>query len=272
MSAAAKATGCTQSTISRQISGLEEELEVDLFERGAAGLSLTPAGTRLLELARTMGEVANEFSLAASLQADSLEGEVSISASELVAMYTLTPILTKLSIENPGLKIKLIASNEVSDILAREADIAVRSFRPSQQGLIARKLREDQYKLYANNAYAEQVKNSKDIANLRFVGFDDAYKLVRILNEQGLPITVDNFFVAADDHIVHWELVRQGAGIGVAIDEVGDDDPRVQHVLPQINLPKTEVWLVAHRELRTSRKIRLVFDYLAATLSKGYSD
>lgn len=270
MSAAAKATGCTQSTISRQISALEEELGIALFERGSTGLTLTPHGSRLLDFAKKMGEFAGELSLAATLQADSIEGKVCISANELTANFILPPILTRLSFEQPALKIELIASNQTSDILKREADIAVRSFRPTQQGLIAKKLREDQYRLYAATVYAESIINWSDTVNLRFVGSDDAYKMVRILGERGIQISLDNFNLSANYHLAHWELVRQGAGIGVATEDVGDNDPLVQRVLPEVELPVTEVWLVSHRELRTTRRIRLVYDYLASTLAKDY--
>jgi len=272
LSAAAKAIGCTQSTISRQISALEKELGVALFERGSTGLRLTPNGARLLEFVRLMGEGAGEFSLAATLQSDSLEGTVCISANELMANYTLSPILTRLSFEQPALNIELVASNEPSDILRREADIAVRSFRPTQQGLIARKVGEDQYKLYAAKSYAENVDNWEDYSSLRFVGSDGAFKLVRILKEQGIKISLDNFKVSANQHMAHWQLVRQGAGIGVVTKDVGDLDPLVQLVMPEVELPRTEVWLVAHRELKTSRRVRLVYDYLAAALSKHYGN
>lgn len=269
MSAAAKALKTTQPTVSRQVAALEQELGVDLFERGAKGLVLTPSGSKLLQLAHSMGEVAREFSLAATLQADSLEGEVSITANELMAMHTLPSLITKLSIEHPALKIKLIASNKVSDILSREADIAIRSFRPTQQGLIARKLREDQYRLYASREYVASVKDWNDTANLRFVGFAQTDKLISFCQEQGLEITTNNFNVTCDEHPAHWELVRQGAGIGFAYEELANDDPTVVQVLPQLQFPKTERWLVSHRELRTTKRIRLVFDYLANALSKA---
>lgn len=270
LSAAAKAIGCTQSTISRQISALEEELGVALFERGSTGLVLTPNGSRLLEFVRLMAASAEEFSLAATQQADSLEGKVCVSANELMANFILSPILTRLSFEQPALKIELVASNQASDILRREADIAIRSFRPTQQGLIARKLGEDQYKLFAAKSYAQSVEDWGDVAGLRFVGSDDAYKLVRILSEQGLKLSLDNFKLSANLHLAHWELVRQGAGIGVATADVGAQDPLIQPVLPEVELPRTEVWLVSHRELRTSRRVRLVYDYLATALSEHY--
>lgn len=270
LSAAAKAIGCTQSTISRQISALEEELGVALFERGSTGLVLTPNGSRLLEFVRLMAASAEEFSLAATQQADSLEGKVCVSANELMANFILSPILTRLSFEQPALKIELVASNQASDILRREADIAIRSFRPTQQGLIARKLGEDQYKLFAAKSYAQSVEDWEDVASLRFVGSDDAYKLVRILSEQGLKLSLDNFKLSANLHLAHWELVRQGAGIGVATADVGAQDPLIQPVLPEVELPRTEVWLVSHRELRTSRRVRLVYDYLATALSEHY--
>jgi DNA-binding transcriptional LysR family regulator len=270
LSAAAKIIGSTQPTISRQISALEEELSVELFQRSSLGLELTPNGKKLLEFVKVMGEVAEGFSQAATLESDSLKGEVCISANEMTSISILAPIISKLSSNNPSLKIELIASNDVSNLNRREADIAIRSFRPTQDNLIARKIREDKYKLYAANSYVNKMGCLAVSKDLSFIGSDNISKFIRILNEQGLNVSKDNFNVSVNNHLVNWELVKQGAGIGVAIEEVGDSEPLVKQVFQEIDLPKTEVWLVANRDLKTSKRVRLVFDYLADALEKEY--
>lgn len=132
LSAAAKALGKTQPTLSRQIAALEQDLKVTLFERGGRALSLTQSGVELLEHVRGMGTLANLVSLAASWQADSIEGQVTVTASEMALPFILPAIFNKLAHIAPLIEIEVIASNQIRDITRREADIAIRHVRPEQ--------------------------------------------------------------------------------------------------------------------------------------------
>ena len=132
LSAAARALDMTQPTLGRQVTALEQELGVALFERGARGLELTPSGLDLLEHVRAMGEAANSLSLTASGQATAVEGNICITATEVMAAFILPPIIEKLRRLEPGITVELVASNSTSDLKRREADIAIRSFRPTQ--------------------------------------------------------------------------------------------------------------------------------------------
>src|SRR5206468_6452439 len=128
---------------------LEEELGVVLFERVGRGLTLTAGGLELLEHVRPMGEAANQVSLAASGQSQTIEGSICITASEVISAFLLPPILARLRRTHPGVDIKLVASNAVHDLRRREADIAIRSGRPTDPGLIATRLRDTPARLYA---------------------------------------------------------------------------------------------------------------------------
>ena len=139
LSAAARALEMTQPTLGRQVSALEQELGVALFERAGRGLVLTPSGLELVDHVRAMGEAANRVSLTASGQSQTIEGSICITASEIHAAYLLPPIIAKLRRAQPGIKVEIIASNAASDLRRREADIAIRSFRPTQPELIAKK-------------------------------------------------------------------------------------------------------------------------------------
>ena len=139
LTAAAKALGMTQPTLSRQVSALEAQLGIRLFERVGQRLVLTDSGVELLEHARLMGSTALQFSLAATGQSQQLEGSVTVSAGELDAVFRLPKIIATLRREEPGIDIEVIVTNEASDLKRREADIAIRSFRPTQNDLIAKK-------------------------------------------------------------------------------------------------------------------------------------
>ena len=142
LSAAARALEMTQPTLSRQVAALEEELGVALFERLKGGLALTQSGIELLAHVRAMGEAASQFSLSATGQSQALEGNICIAASEIDATFRLPAIIQTLRTLEPGINIEIVVSNQVSDLKRREADIAIRSFQPTQHDLIARKIKD----------------------------------------------------------------------------------------------------------------------------------
>lgn len=270
LSAAARALGMTQPTLGRQVAALEKELGVVLFERVGRGLELTPSGLDLVEHARAMGEAANRLSLAASGRSDSLAGTVCITTTEVLAAFELPSIVQKLRRLHPGVEIEIVASNDTSDLNRREADIAIRSYRPTQPELIGKKVRSLKARLYASQSYLDMLGNPsapEHLNDAEFIGFNRGSLLIEGLNSLGLTLTQKNFPVITESHLVHWELVKQGVGIGMMPETIGDAEPMVERALTELEPFEVELWLVAHRELKTSRRIRTVFDYLAAELS-----
>ncbi len=269
LSAAARALGMAQPTLGRQVDALEAELGVVLFERVGRGLTLTPSGLELLDHVRAMGDAAGRVSLAAAGQTQSIEGRVSIAASEIYAAYILPPIIAKLRQIEPGIEIEIVASNAPSDLRRREADIALRNFRPTEPDLIARKIRDVPARLYATPAYIEKIGNPRtpaDLSNADFINIDDSDMLMKAFNGMGMSLTKRNFPLLTENYFVMWALVKQGIGIGVLDGNIGDAEPSVRRVLPDLDPLIFPIWLVAHREVNTSRRIRMVFDLLASEL------
>ena len=270
-SAAARALGLTQPTLGRQVDSLEEELGVTLFERVGRGLTLTPSGLDLLTHVREMGEAAGRFSLAAAGQNQALEGSMSISASETFAAAILPPIITRLRRAEPRIEIELVVANQASDLRRREADIAIRNFRPTHPDLFARKIADAEARLYASPSYLAFLGNPttpSDINRAEFINIDPTGMFTKVLNQIGFDLGAENFPILTESYHVMWELVRSGAGIGVVDSLIGDRDPLVQRVLPNLEPIVFPIWLVAHRDLATSRRIRRVFDFLAAELAR----
>jgi len=270
LSAAARALGMTQPTLGRQVTALEQELGVVLFERVAQGLVLTPSGLELVEHVRAMGDAASQVSLTASGQSTSIEGTICISCSEVYAVFILPPIIAKLRQMEPKIHVEIIATNAESDLRRREADIALRNFQPTQSELIAKKIKDVNARFYATPNYLKQIgkpKTADDLQHATFISFDSTGMLVHRLNEFGLKLTKNNFPVLTDNYIAHWELVKQGLGIGIMPEEIGNNEPRVKQVLPDFQPIVFPIWLTTHRELRTSRRVRMVFDLLAIELS-----
>ncbi len=270
LSAAARALGMAQPTLGRQVTALEQELGIALFERVGRGLTLTPSGLELVEHVRAMGDAASRVSLTASGQSQSIEGTIRLTTTEVYAAFVLPPIIAKLRQLARGITIEIVASNAVSDLRRREADIAIRNGRPTDPELIAKKVIDDYAQFYATPAYLDRIGNPSSLAGFSqadFIGFDDNKPLLDGLNSLGFNLTGRNFPVLTGSHLVHWELVKQGLGVGVMQMQTGDAEPLVRRVLPTMDPIEVPVWLVAHRELRTSRRVRLVFDFLFDELS-----
>ncbi len=250
LSAAARALNMTQPTLGRQVRSLEQELGVALFERGNRGLELTPTGVELVEHVRAMGTAATQLSLGATGRAQSIEGSVCISAMEVIAAYVLPPVLKRLRDAQPGIEIEVIASNATSDLKRREADIALRAYRPGQPDLIARKLFDMAWRLYAARGYLDQLGNPDSVEALSgatFIGFSRSEEFRRLLESRGVKLTTANFRIISENHLLQWELIKLGMGIGGMMEEVGDAEPLVRRVLPGLAPFTGELWLVTHR-------------------------
>jgi DNA-binding transcriptional LysR family regulator len=270
LSAAAKALDMTQPTLSRQVSALEAELGVSLFERTNSGLILTQSGANLMEEVQAMGNAATNLSRLASGHADAIEGSVCISATEMVAAFVLPSIIAKIRNKWPNIEIEIIASSDTSDLLRREADIAIRNYRPTQQELVAKRIKNTEGHLYASKSYLQTLEHRRspeDLNDAVFLGADHSKRIISYLNKFGFQLTQNNFPVIVASHLVQWEMVKKGVGIGYMTTDIGDTEPSVERVLPTFPIFETDTWLVAHRELKTSRRLRVVFDYLADELS-----
>lgn len=270
LSAAARRLGAAQPTIGRQIAALEAELGVALFERSGRSPVLTASGAQLVDHARAMADAATGLSLAALGQSTAIEGLVRITASDLMTVEVLPDALALLAERAPGVKIELIAANDLSDLIQREADIAVRHVRPMQSDLIAKLIRDETAQFYAATAYLERrgrPSTLEELAGHDFISFGDEDLLIRELNKLNLSLTSENFRHGSKNAFAAWALVRRGLGVAIMSDRLGGAAEEVEPVLPDMRPLSFPVWLVAHRELRSSRRIRVVWDVLEEVLS-----
>ncbi len=274
LSAAARALGLTQPTLSRQVAGIEEALGVTLFERTSRALILTQTGTELLEHFRSMGSAANRISLTAAGQSQTVTGKVVIAATNGMATYFLPPILESLRTKAPELQVEIVVSNELSDLRRREADIAIRHSRPQDADLIAKRLRDTTAQLYASTQYldaAGRPSRAADLAKMQFVGFDDPELRLGLMVSRGINLTTANFNFLTSSTTLSLALIRQGLGIGLLPVQIGEAYPELENPFPPFEQLKIETWLVAHRELRTNLRIRVVFDVIAQGLGRAMS-
>ena len=272
LSAAARKLGLTQPTLSRQVAAIERHMGVTLFERVGKAMALTTTGLDLLEHARAMGAAAQALGLAASGRSQIVGGVVSVSASDAVAAHLLPPLVRRLRDEAPGIAIEVISTNSLSDLQRREADIAIRHIKPEQPDLIAQLIREGSAGFYASSDWVKahgHPRSAIEATHLPFVGSDRSGQYLGYLRAHGLPLSEANFSCYADHSVAHWALVRQGMGIGAMMDEIARDTPGILRVLDDVAPVRFPIWLVTHRELRTSCRIRVVFEALAQSLAQA---
>jgi DNA-binding transcriptional LysR family regulator len=269
LSAAARALGLTQPTLGRQVAAIEAELGVTLFERIGRRLIMTSTCHDLLPHLRTMADGARGLALSAAARGASEDGLVRISASDIYATWVLPPIVARLRTDAPGLKIDLLAANTLSDLLRREADIALRHVRPREPDLIARLIREDSARIYAATEWLDRngrPDTSADLAGAPFVSVADEAEMLAHLSGMGLPLTAANLVVSSTHGPTALMLAQAGAGCLVMLDTIASQIPGIEPVLPELSMT-VPLWLVAHREVQTSRPVRRLFDHLVAELT-----
>lgn len=268
LSRAAVELGSSQPTLSRQMSELETQVGQALFERTRRGVQLTEAGEALRLPAQRMHEHAREWSLAAAGRATSLAGTVRITASEVVSAYLLPGVLRDLREAHPEIQIELVPSDKLENLLEHEADIALRMVRPTQSALVARKVVDLPMHAYAHRDYLK-THGKPTLASLkahRWVGFDRSDQMIRGFRAAGHRVAREFFGFRCDNQVVAWQAVRAGVGIGVGLDRVARQSPELVRVLPEIQIPPLPMWITAHRELRGTPRLKLVFDALVAAL------
>lgn len=269
LSAAARVLGQTQPTVSRQIAALEDALSVTLFERTGRSVELTGSGAELVDHMRAMAIGANMVSLAASGQSQSIEGLVRITASEFMSAYVLPSMLADLRIQAPSLEIDIIADNGVRDLARREADIAIRHVRPDQPNLVAKRVRDEVLQFYASQAYlvAMGQPSVSNMSSHQIISYVDPDRMLAYMQPLGLNLTRANFRLSASSQLVALEMARRGLGLLIAPDWVEEQVPDFVQVLVKVEAFCIPTWLVTHNEMKTSRRIRLVFDCVSDKLS-----
>ena len=274
LSAASRLLRVAQPTIRRRVEELEREHGIVLFTRSPAGLTPTPIGRELGRHAQAMASAAEAFSRAASAEADAASGAVRITASEVIGVEVLPPILAGLRAAHPGLVIELGLSNRSEDLLAREADVAVRMVRPLQQALVAKRVGVVRLGLHAHRAYLEARAVPTSLADLKghdLIGFEHETVGVRALRGRGLSFAREDFAFRTDSDLGQLAAIRAGVGVGVCQTGLARRDPDLVHLLPDTFGFDLETWVVAHEDMRHVRRVGLAFDALVDGLS-AYAD
>lgn len=271
LSAAARQLGLTQPTLSRQVAALEAELGVDLFERVGRKLVLTMAGAALRDRISMMSDAAESGILAVSGQVQEIRGRVCISATDTYAAHILPEMVEQIRHEAPEITVVISASNELSNLHGREADIAVRHLPPVRSGLIGQHVRDTEAYFYASPDWVRRTGlplTPEALAGSAMIGMDDVTRFAGYLREMGIPMQIADFRLVSDSSVVIWEMVRRGMGVAPMLREVADRTPGMIRLLPDMPPIVVPIWLVTHEDLHLSPRIRLVQRILADGLAR----
>jgi len=265
LSGAARKLGASQPTVGRQIKTLESQLSASLFKRQARGLELTETGAALVAPARVMREAMGQISLMAAGESARIEGTVRITASVMTSQFHLPDIIAKIREQEPDIAIELVPSDDSRNLLYREADIAVRMYRPTQLELVTRHIGDIPLAICAAKSYIARCgtfNGPHDLRNHDFVGYDESTLIIDGFNAAGFDVTRDFFKIRCDDQATYWNLIRAGCGIGFSQREIALADPLIDVIETGFPLPVLPIWLTAHEAMRQTPRIRRVWDLL----------
>lgn len=268
LSAASRALRVAQPTVRRRIEELEQALGAVLFTRAQNGLVPTEVARATLPYAESMAATAKALARAVSAPADAERGTVRLTTSEIVGAEVMPPILAALASTHPKIQIELALSNRTQDLLRRDADVAVRMVAPTQASLVARKVGEVEIGLFAGKTYAAKHRPPSRLAELRehaLIGSDRERGIIEALAAVGLPTTARDYVLRTDSDLAQLAAVRAGVGIGACQVPLARRFGDLERVLPSLVF-RLEVWVVTHEDLRSVRRVRVLFDHLVEHL------
>ncbi|WP_332692316.1 LysR family transcriptional regulator [Devosia sp.] len=270
LSAAARDLGISQPTVGRHVETLEADLGLALFERTLTGLKPNSTALRLYEPVNKAQAALAEAAIMAEGAQDDLGGTVRITASAIISNYVLPGLLVPIRQRFPRIALELVPSDSAENLLLREADIAVRMFRPTQLELVTRHLGDLPIVPAAHESYLARRGTPKAIEELfdhDMIGMDRSDLIIAHAQTLGLPLRREHFLLRSDDQTHMWELIKAGLGIGFAQANLVEATPGMVALPLDLRIPPLEVWLTTHRELFTSHRIRAIYDALAEGLA-----
>ncbi len=270
LSGAARALGLTQPTVGRHMDALEAAFGQTLFTRAQHGVIPTETALSLRHYAELMHNTAAAMQRAATRQSSaSIAGTVRISVPESIGLEVLPQALSHLCLEHPDLRIELVPTDKVQDIVQREADIAVRMLAPQQDMLVARRVGQLEMGLFAHRRYLHAHGTPTTAAQLAehcLIGFYQETPFIRKMQARFPQWRRESFRWRTDSAAAQLALIRAGAGIGGCQLALAARSPDLIRVLPEQVSYTLECWITMHEALRHTPRCRLVFDALVQCL------
>lgn len=268
LSRAAEKLGISQSTLSRQLVGLEKALGDSLFNRSTQGVDLTEFGLLLLEEATTMQQSAQRLHRIANGERNEVSGSIRVSVNQIIAQYYLPNILSDFMDRYPNIHVQIEVTNQATNIDKRDADVAVRMFKPLQNDLVSRHLFDIPLGFFASPSYLQSItapKNLQELFQLRVLGYDRDTQIEQGGRQLGYELNNEEFHFRCDYMPLQIELARNDGGIVITHQTLAESLGLCELTI-QTTLPTMPVYLVCHRDVQHNKKIRVMMDFLADKL------
>jgi len=274
LSEAARLLKTSPATVGRRIANLEDRLGTRLFDRGQTGYALTESG----EAIRLKAEEVEEAVLSVEREAFGRDlratGKVRVATAEDIATFVIAPKLVEFQKSYPGIVLEIVSSWEVVSLTRREADIGVRTVRPAHGDYVIRKVGVWNCALYVSKDYAAARKlkaGSVDFGNVDFISWTDesAFRGGDWIadNVRAAPIVF-----AANSRHIQYAACQAGLGAAILPCIAADRDPNLMRLLPPERVRSVDLWLVTHRDLVRTARVRTVLDFLAEITPKRSQD
>lgn len=273
LSGAARALGLAQPTLGRHIDALEQALGMSLFTRSPSGFTATDAALALRPYAQTLASASCALLRAASGMGRGddaqIVGAVRVTASEVISVEVLPPVIARLRASHPGITVELAVSNRIENLLRRDADIAVRMQRPEQDVLVARRIGKIELGFHARRDYLERhgtPRTWQELGRHALIGIDRENAFTRKLRPLLGELADSRYALRSDSDLVHLASIRAGLGIGICQVRLAERDPALARVIPELLTIPLDTWLAMHENLRSNPACAAVFSALAAGL------
>ena len=265
LSSAARTLGVSQPKLTRDIQSLEAQTKLNLFKRTTKGLQLTSSGKSLVDSAQKMNEYALMFNRKVQGSSMQLKGNVRISANEIIGLFVLPAAIAAFKQLHPAVSIEVLITNKVSSISKREADIALRMFRPSQVDLVAKRLPDMKLGFFAHELYIQQfglLTGIEDFKKHTIIGYDESMEFIKGAAASGFQLKREDFKIRTDNLIMQINLAKNGAGIIVTHKKIMEKFEYMKELKTKISLPIMPFWIVCHTDTQYNVRIRAFKKFL----------
>ena len=262
VSGAARALDVNHATVSRRVRTMERRVGVRLFERSPDGWTPTAAGLEMQESALRVESEIQAIERQVTGRDEQLVGPLRVATSD-VATRTLMPTFRAFAESHPGIELELVVSNGLSDLARREADVALRtSVGPPADALVGRRLARVASSLYASVELLDRHGHTSDLAAYPWIGF--AGGMADSPQARWLDENVPGARIAMrlEALLVAHNAVRNAVGVAILPCVLGDDDPDLRRVVPDLLVPAGEIWVLTHRDLRATARVRAFIDFV----------
>jgi DNA-binding transcriptional LysR family regulator len=259
-----------QATVGRRLAAMEQSLDARLFLRTSSGYVATPAGELAVTAIERMEQGAEQLLRQTQGIDERLCGVVRLAATDTAARHFLIDAIQKLHTKHPDIRVVLTTSTEVSNLTRREADLAVRSIRPTSPDLISRHLKRMETALYASKSYLKQhgmPQPGNALDGHDVVIYQRAVYPRHSIALNGESIANARVVMEFSSGLMLMEGVRAGLGIGELPTYMGDAQPQLQRIWPERSEPY-DMWLVLHSDLNRTARVRAVADAVIAAFEQ----